>query len=324
MCTVCVWANNDLPCVSSRNMDWYEDMPTNLWVLPAGREVRGAHPDDPNAVEWTAKYGSIAAVAYGIGSADGLNEKGLAASMLWLAESDYGNRVDSIPALGVALWVQYYLDNFATVKEAVEAFEHHPYQVVPAIVAGRVATVHLQLSDATGDCAVLEIIDGQVVITHGRQFAVLTNSPTFAEQLTNLRSYVGFGGDDPLPGSTEAAARFVRAAYYTRSLPPAENADVAVAQILSVLRNVAQPFGVIDPTRPNISPTRWRTVRNHENIVYFIESSTSPYMVWLNAKNLDFSEGAPAKVLKLDELGQSVGEQSAKLQVEPLFSPAFE
>ncbi len=324
MCTVCVWANEDLPCVSSRNMDWFQDMPTNLWVLPAGRVVRGAHPDDPLALEWTATYGSITAVSYGIGSSDGLNEKGLAASMLWLAESEYGNRDKSIPALGVALWTQYYLDNFATVKEAVEAFEHEPYQVVPAVVAGRTATVHLQLSDATGDCAVLEVIDGQVVITHGSEFAVLTNSPTFAEQLTNLRGYVGFGGADPLPGSTEAAARFVRAAYYTKSLPPAENGTMAIAQILSVLRNVAQPFGVIDPTRPNISPTRWRTVRDHENILYFIESSTNPYMVWLSGKNLDFSAGAPAKVLKLDELGQSVGEQSAKLVEEPLFSPAFE
>ena len=309
MCTVCVWANEDLPCVSSRNMDWFQDMPTNLWVLPAGRVVRGAHPDDPLALEWTATYGSITAVSYGIGSSDGLNEKGLAALMLWLAESEYGNRDESIPALGVALWTQYYLDNFATVKEAVEAFEHEPYQVVPAVVAGRTATVHLQLSDATGDCAVLEVIDGQVVIT---------------EQLTNLRGYVGFCGADPLPGSTEAAARFVRAAYYTRSLPPAENGTMAIAQILSVLRNVAQPFGVIDPARPNISPTRWRTVRDHENILYFIESSTNPYMVWLSGKNLDFSAGAPAKVLKLDELGQSVGEQSAKLVEEPLFSPAFE
>ncbi len=324
MCTVCVWANEDLPCVSSRNMDWYEEMPTDLWVLPAGREVRGAHPDEPLALEWTAKYGSIAAVSYGIGSSDGLNEKGLAASMLWLAESEYGNREEGVPALGIALWTQYYLDNFATVKEAVEAFEREPYQLIPAMVAGRQTAVHLQLSDPTGDCAVIEVLDGQLAITHGPQFNVLTNSPSFAEQLTNLRGYETFGGSDPLPGSTEAAARFVRAAYYTKSLPPAENGTMAIAQILSVLRNVAQPFGVIDPTRPNISPTRWRTVRDHENILYFIESSTNPYMVWLNGKNLDFSVGAPPKVLQLGELGQSVGEQSSKLVEEPLFSPAFE
>ncbi len=323
MCTVCVWAPEGQPCVSSRNMDWFEAMPTNLWVLPAGRTLSGGPEGSKNALQWTSKYGSIAVVSYGLGTADGINEKGLAASMLWLAESEYGDRDPSLPALGLALWVQYYLDNFATVAEAVRDFEKRPYQLVPAEVAGRQAAVHLQISDATGDCAVMEVLGGQVVIHHSKEFNVLTNSPSFDQQLTNLKQYSGFGGNMKLPGTTEAADRFVRAAFYVRSLPPAKNADMAIASILSVLRNTAQPFGVADPLRPNISPTQWRTARDHEHIVLFMESSTSPYMVWLQGKNLDFSVGAPTKVLKLDELGQTVGEVSDKLEEAKSFDFSY-
>lgn len=297
-------------------MDWFEEMPTSLWVLPAGLEARSGEKHEKNMLEWTSKYGSISTVAYDLGTADGLNEMGLAACVLWLAESEYGERDESIPGLGLAMWVQYYLDNFATVAEAVDDFEEHPFQLVPADVAGRDAMVHLHMADASGDCAVWEVLGGEIVIHRGKQYNVLTNSPPFAEQQENLARYEGFGGDLPLPGSTAAAARFVRAAYYTKQLPPAQTTGMAIAEILSVLRNVAQPFGVPDPLRPNVSPTLWRVVRDHTNVVYFFEPTTRPELVWLDSKNLDFSPGAPAMVLELDGVEDAVGEQSASLRVE--------
>ena len=42
-----------------------------------------------NSVQWTSKYGSVIASGYDICSTDGLNEAGLAANLLWLAESEY-------------------------------------------------------------------------------------------------------------------------------------------------------------------------------------------------------------------------------------------
>ena len=57
------------------------------------------------------------------------------------------------------------------------------------------------------------------------------------------------------------------------------------------MRNVAQPFGTADPVRPNISATRWRTVCDLTNRVYYFESSTSPNIVWVTLKELDFADG---------------------------------
>ena len=50
------------------------------------------------------------------------------------------------------------LDNFETVQQAVDTLQTEPFTVVTAKVPGeeRLATVHLSLSDATGDSAIVE------------------------------------------------------------------------------------------------------------------------------------------------------------------------
>lgn len=321
MCTVCVWAVEGQPTLTARNMDWSMPMDTDLWAIPAGQSHRGAPPTEPNAVEWTSRYGSVIASAYGIGTADGLNDQGLAASTLWLSESSYGDRDESLPALGISMWAQYYLDNFATVEEAVADFHKRPYQLVTAdITPGRSTTVHIQLSDATGDVAVFEVIDGDFTIHHGPEFAVLTNSPTYDKQLANLDKYQPFGGDLPLPGSTAAEDRFVRASFYRSQLPAASTVDKAMAELWSVIKNAAQPYGTVDPLRPNVAPTIWSTVADHTNLRYYFQLSNSLYPVWLDFKNLDLSEGNPVKLLRITGTEEQLGEQSKNLVEQPLFT----
>jgi penicillin V acylase-like amidase (Ntn superfamily) len=48
-------------------------------------------------------------------TACGINEKGLAANLLYLAESDYGTPAASRPDLSSGGWAQYVLDSHATV-----------------------------------------------------------------------------------------------------------------------------------------------------------------------------------------------------------------
>lgn len=321
MCTVCVWVENGQPALSARNMDWSMPMDTDLWVVPAGAHRRAGPAEEKNALEWTSRYGSVVASAYGIGTADGLNDQGLGASALWLSESTYGERDPLVPALSISMWAQYYLDNFATVAEAVEDFRNRPYQLVTAeITPGRPTTVHLQISDVTGDVAVFEVINGEFTIHHGREFTVLTNSPIFDQQLANLKKYAGFGGTLPLPGTTAAEDRFVRATFYRQGLPAVTSTDKAMAELLSVIRNVAQPFGTADAERPNNARTIWSVMSDHTNLRYYFQSTSSPYPVWLDFKNLDLSVGAPVRMLKLDGTEKQLGEQSANLVEEPMFT----
>lgn len=319
MCTVVVWGDNGQAVVSARNMDWFESMQTEMWVVPAGRVVDGAGPGDPLPVKWTSKYGSVISSVYNIGTADGMNEKGLGAHMLWLTPSEFGVRDPKRPGLVVSLWAQYYLDNFETVAEAVAAYEDTPYQIIAASIAGREATVHLQISDATGDVAIFESINGQIVVHHGKQYDVLTNKPTFDEQLKNLDRYEGFGGTLPLPGTTAAADRFVRASYYRQHLSVPTTTESAISSLVSVLDNAAQPYGTASADQPMIAPTIWQTVLDHTNLRYLFRSTSRPGLVWLNLTDLDFTPGSPTLQLRLEDMTEHMGDQKASLVAADLF-----
>lgn len=297
-CSRVLWTTKQANVVG-RSMDWLEDTKTNLWVFPRGIERTGLTP--PNTLEWTSKYGSVIASMYDIGTTDGMNEKGLVANVLWLAEADYGKRDDAAPGLSLGLWPQFYLDNFATVKEAIRFTEKTPFQIVTAIVgtSGKVGTVHLALADKSGDSAIIEYTNGKPKIWRGTQTKVMTNSPTFDKQLENLNQYQGFGGNKELPGSGLAADRFVRASYYASKLPPPTTERQAVGSIWSVMHNVSAPFGT-RPTKnsPNLSATQWIVVADMTHDTYYFGATMSPSVFWVELNKLDFKKGAP--ILKLD------------------------
>lgn len=298
-CTRLVYLGPDGNVVTARSMDWQSDMGTNLWVLPRGVKRNGEA--GPNSFAWTAKYGSVIASGYDVSTTDGVNEAGLNANLLWLVESDYPAPGGAKPGLTIAAWAQYVLDSFATVEEAVAALEQEPFSIVTDNVPGesRLATLHLSMSDATGDSAIVEYIDGKQVIHHSRAYQVMTNSPIFEEQLALDAYWKQIGGTVMLPGTNRAADRFARASFYVNAIPKQENPNRALASVFSVIRNVSVPFGMTTPDQPNISSTRWRTVVDHKRKLYFFESALTPNTFWVDLKEIDFS-AETGKVMKLD------------------------
>ena len=300
-CTRFVYHGVDDSVITARSMDWRVEIGTNLWSFP--RNISRSGEAGPNSVEWTSKYGSIIASAYDVATTDGMNEKGLTAQLLWLAESGYPKRSPETPGLSLSLWAQYVLDNFATVEEAVASLEKEPFVVVTDNVPGekRLATLHMSISDATGDSAIVEYINGQQLIHHGRQFQVMTNSPTFDEQLALNSYWKEIGGTVFLPGTNRSSDRFARASSYVKAVPKSEDPVVALASVFSVIRNVSVPFGITTPDQPNISSTRWRTVADQKRMLYFFESAMTPNTFWVDLNNIDFS-AETGTVMKL-ELG---------------------
>jgi penicillin V acylase-like amidase (Ntn superfamily) len=280
-----------------RTMDWLEDTGTNLWAFP-----RGMGRDDgiDGSLRWASDYGSLVASASDLMTVDGINDAGLAAHQLFLPESHYGDPDGSRPILSVAVWMQYCLDNFATVAETVAWIAESRLQIAPQTDPGTGldVTLHLALDDASGDSAIVEYLDDTATIHHGREYTVVTNSPPFDEQLARLRTIQGFGGDQPLPGGTDPDQRFARAAYYLARLPAPSSVTEGVASLLSVMRNAAQPFRVPDPDMPFSSQTQWGIVADLTNRIYVFESKHRPNIVWVRMSGLDLSAGAPT--LKLD------------------------
>lgn len=321
-CTRLVYLGDNQNVITARSMDWKSDVGTNLWVFPQGMQRNGEVGAD--SIKWTSRYGSVIATGYDISTTDGVNEAGLSANLLWLVESEYPTFTKGKPGLSIAAWAQYVLDNFSTVAEAVEVLNTEPFNVVTAAVPGesRLATLHLSMSDASGDSAIIEYIDGKQVIHHDRSYQVMTNSPAFDAQLAMNAYWQSIGGTVMLPGTNRSADRFARASFYVNAVPQSQDPRQSLASVFSVIRNVSVPYGITTPGEPNISSTRWRSVIDHKQRLYFFESAITPNTFWVDLKKLDFSKNTGA-IKKLD-LGpnQSTifsGEVSSQFEVAPAF-----
>lgn len=317
-CTRAVYLGPDNMIVTGRTMDWKEDPQSNIYFFPRGMERRGGKTD--NTIKWTSVYGSVVTAGYDIGVCDGMNEKGLVANLLFLAESDYHRPDDKRPVMGLSIWTQYVLDNFATVDEAVEVLGKEVFRIDdPDLPNGAKSTLHLSISDPTGNSAIFEYINGNLVIHHGRDCQVMTNSPTYDKQQTLDDYWEQIGGLVMLPGTNRASDRFVRASFYIKALPQTADYRQAVAGVFSVMRNVSVPLGISIPSQPNIASTRWRTVADQKNRVYYFESTLSPDIFWIDLNALDFSADKSVRKLTLTNGEIYSGDAAVNMQdAEPL------
>lgn len=299
-CTRVVYHGEAGRTLTGRNMDFKDPMVSNFWVFPRGMKRNGRA--GARSMEWTSKFGSLAVSGYDISTVDGMNEAGLNASLVWLNATAFPEDDKSTPRMSLAIWAQFYLDQFATVSEAVEYTRNNPVQVVSGEVPGRpgsLAPLHLTLSDATGDSAVLEWIDGALSIHHDRSYQVVTNDPPFDIQLANQKYWSGVNALNFLPGSGRSEDRFVRAGFYVNAVTQSDNPRIAAAAVFSVIRNASVPYGVSLPDAPNLSTTRWRVVADQKAMFFHGESATSPNIFSVDMKKLDFSEGAQVRKLDL-------------------------
>lgn len=299
MCSRIVYLGPEDCILTGRSMDWNQDIGSNIWVFPRGIE-HNTEADLPYE-SWTAVYGSVVTTAYEVCTTDGMNEAGLMANLLWLPDSEYPPQDGDEPILPISMWAQYMLDNFPTVAEAVEAARDEEFVVATQRVPDddRLATLHLSLSDATGDSAIMEFVDGELVIHHSRDYQVMTNQPTFDKQLALAEYWEEIGGTVMLPGTNRPADRFVRANFYINAIPQTADSRTATASVFSVIRNVSVPFGISTPDAPHMSSTRWRTVADHKRRRYYFESAFTPNVFWVDLEEIDFSSNTSTQTLQL-------------------------
>lgn len=309
-CTRVLWNTNKLAVVVGRTMDFPVTTEPIITVLPRGMArdggaFAGARIDAENPAKWTSKYGSLVTSTYGAGTADGVNEKGVAMHLLFLVATDFGPRDPKKAGLQAGLWGQFVLDNAATVSEALALLDG----VQPIMVEhqGIKATVHLAIADATGDSAIIEYVAGKKAVFHGPEYRILTNDPRYAEQLA-FRSTFSFEGatrQTPIPGNVDPTHRFVRADYYRQMLPEPKTEREAIAGILAIARNVSVPFGAPNNAPGSLYNTEYRSAIDLTNRAYYFELTTTPNVIWANLSNFDLSEGAPVQLLDPDDVNLS-------------------
>lgn len=314
----------DSAVVTGRTLDWRTPIPTNLYVYPRGLVKKSYNTDQ--SITWTAKYGSVVSVGYDAGVNEGMNEKGLVCNLLYLPGTFYAEEGDSRPYMSAALWASYVLDNFATTSEAVEQLKLDKFQVnAAAMPGGSPTTLHMAISDATGNSAIVEYVDGKLEIHEGRQYQVLTNAPAYQEQLDTYDYWKTVGGMNMLPGTSRSQDRFARASFYVGVLPKDASHKTAIAGVFGIIGNCAVPTGISVPDQPEISTTQWRSVCDQTEKVYYFKLTDTPAILWIDLKDFNLSKGSP--IMKLDVVNAKkvlVGNVGKEMKRSDGFSPMYQ
>jgi len=156
--------------IFGRNYDWVTDagmVCTNL----RGLSKTSMKAAEGSTISLVSQYGSITFNQYGKEfPTGGMNEKGLVVELMWLDETKYP-KPDARPAVDVLQWVQYQLDNCATIDDVVATDK----KVRIAAVGN--TPLHYLVADAKGNAATIEFLDGKMLVHKGSDlpFPVLTN-----------------------------------------------------------------------------------------------------------------------------------------------------
>lgn len=118
-CTTVFSNTNNISKVVARSTDLYISDEPLIKAQPRGVQRTGEAGE--NSLTWQSKYGNVVVTAFHTNVvSDGINEKGLAAHILYLSESQYPDPATGSKPISNLMWAQYVLDNFATVQETLD------------------------------------------------------------------------------------------------------------------------------------------------------------------------------------------------------------
>ena len=320
-CSRAVYFGEEGQTITGRTMDWFvSDMDTNQWLYPRGLERTVQHRHAARLdVEIRQRRHHDLRRRRGRRDERGRTRRQPPLSRRSRVHAGGRRRHPAhAPDLGLGAIHARQLRHHRRGRRGACAQES--FRVVPiAAPTGEPGTVHLSVSDASGDSAIFEFIDGKLVIHHGREYQIMTNSPTYDQQLALAAYWKNIGGSVMLPGTNRAADRFARMSYYINEATQTADPRRAVATVFSIMRNVSVPIGIKVPGQPNIADTLWLTVSDQKNKVYYYQDTNSPGIIWTNLAELDFSEGSGPRKLQLDGNPDLAGDQTANFQPAELF-----
>ncbi|CCY80930.1 putative uncharacterized protein [Prevotella sp. CAG:1185] len=315
-CTGITLKSADGTSIPARTIEWGgSDLNSKYVIVPRGYTQKSYVPGgQKNGLEFTAKYGYVGfAVEQEEFVAEGLNEKGLSAGLFYFP--GYGkyenyneaNRQSSIADLQLVSWI---LGNFSTVDEVIKGMKDvHVVAIDP-----RASTVHWRITEPSGRQIVIEITEGKVNLFENK-LGVLTNSPGFEWQMTNLNNYVNlypgtakaktldgtniasFGAGSGflgIPGDVTPPSRFVRAAFYQATAPKKQTAEETVLQCFQILNNFDIPVGIefADGETPADIPsaTQWTSATDMKNLAIYYRTMHNSAIRKFDLKTIKFDK----------------------------------
>ncbi|OQX97266.1 MAG: hypothetical protein B6I20_13000 [Bacteroidetes bacterium 4572_117] len=224
---------------------------------------------------WTSKYGSIASNMFAREiPADGMNEAGLVISVAILEQTVY-SIIPNQPSIVVDQWVQYMLDNFATVEEVIESCSQINIRYNP----GDYWRVHIMVSDGNGTSAIIEFLNGELHAYTGEALEIkaMTNT-TYESSIEYYRGGVMSG----------ASLSSVNRYFKTAEMLDNYNNEDPVTYAYQIMDYVAQRH------------TQRRMVYDISNRKVYLWSLKNNNVRYFDFSSFDFSCDEPVMIYKED------------------------
>ncbi|MBU6383149.1 MAG: choloylglycine hydrolase family protein [Verrucomicrobia bacterium] len=311
-CTDFVVQAKDGALINGRSLEFGKDLQSIIRLFPRGQKTISQAPGQTPGLGWISKYGYLGVTCLGLSlSFDGINETGLSFGYLWLpGVTEYPTVQDSKKALDFTDFCAWVLGNFATVAEVKEALQNVSIwgHAVPSL---GIPPVHAAIHDAKGNHLVVEFVQGKMQV-YDNPISILTNSPPFDWQITNLQNTLNFSPYNPnsvafrgvslsppgqggglwgLPGDFSPPSRFVKIATLLRlALQPNHHSD-AVNLAEHLLNSVDIPLGTVrDPGQDTGDFTQWVIIKDLTNRALYFRSYGDLTLKKIDLKKLNFTK----------------------------------
>jgi choloylglycine hydrolase len=322
-CTDFIMKTQEGTAFVGRSMEWGLPFDTHVITQPRGQVIQSKAGEKSPSRPWIGKYGYIGLMAPPNMFFDGFNEKGLSIGILWFPEGEYpalesnekrpiANFTD-LPALILSQCssldeVKAFLNTIA-----IYAFDMPEFKGIP--------TTHMAIHDASGSSLAVEFLKGELKIFEN-PVGVLTNSPNFPWQLTNLSNYVNLtnlnaqsnqlgdfkilptgqgSGLIGLPGDWTPPSRFVRVCFIKNLVPQPKNDQEGLNLAIHLLNMVDIPRGAVKASvkSPIEDYTQWIVVKDLTHKKMYIRRYEDYDLIRLNLSEANIAKTAKLQMLPL-------------------------
>ncbi len=323
-CTDITITANDGTVMVGRTLEFGPDLQSNIISSPRDKVFKTTAPNGKPGMGWTSKYGYLFLDYFNLGyPCDGMNEKGLSLGYLYLpGYTQYptvpqGKENHSIPYTNFADWI---LGNFSSVADLKAALKNVIVYAKPLTVAGQnniVFPVHVIVTDQQGNSIVIEFAKGKMQV-YDDKLGILTNSPLFPWQMTNLKNFANLSPYSPktinvdgytysgtgqgsgmvgLPGDTSPPSRFVKMAWLTKTALPVDDAMGALILAKHIINTVDIPRGLVrgekgTSTANDTETTQWTVFKDLKHHILYFTSYNNSTLQAIDLNKVDFTKNA--------------------------------
>ena len=243
---------------------------------------------------------------------DAINEKGLGmAGLNFVGNAVYRERTEGKSNVTQFEFIPWVLSKCANLEEAKKLLENVNITNTPFSQKLPTAQLHWIIADKSG-CIVVESVQDGVKI-YDNPVGVLTNNPSFPEQLFRLNDFMHLSPKSPenrfskdlslrtysrgmgamgLPGDLSSQSRFIRVAFTKMNAVSGDGEAESVSQFFHILGSVDQQRGCCDVGDEKYEITLYTSCCNADKGIYYYTTYENHQIsaVDMNRENLDADE----------------------------------